>query len=481
MASDLKILFVVSELAGIVKTGGLADVASALGRELKKLGHDVRIVMPAYSKALKELATTVQGVGDVRFSSGRKTGFAIHESEFNETPVYLIEHNDYFERDGLYTCQGRGYSDNSERFGFFSKAALELCQQIDFQPDIFHCHDWQTAMLPYFLRVDESLNPFFSNSSSVLTIHNAAFQQRTDAACMDTLGIGWRYFNPACFEDSGWINILKGGLAFADRITTVSPRYASELLTETGSHGLKNSFQRREGDLTGILNGCDYQEWNPETDDLIPARYSADDLSGKEICKRKLQECFQLTADTDIPVYGLVGRLSEQKGFTYLISALRQFLENEVQVIVLGCGDESIACELSALVTEFPEKFRFYDGFDNSLAHQIEAGSDFFLMPSLFEPCGLNQMYSLRYGTLPIVRAVGGLLDSVSGFEDYGKNATGFVFEQPDSIELTDCLQKTLDVYCNKALFGQLILNAMEQRFTWEQSARQYLTVFRSL
>ncbi|USE38494.1 glycogen synthase [Endozoicomonas sp. SCSIO W0465] len=480
MGSDLKILFAVSELAGIVKTGGLADVAGALGPWMRKLGNDVRVIMPAYRQALEALTTEVVGVGEVYPGSQGKMGFAIRQGAFDGVPVYLIEHNHYFDRSGLYTHEGEGFGDNTERFAFFCKAALEACQILNFRPDIIHGHDWQSALLPYYLKTHKSGHAFFAGTRTVLTIHNGAYQQHTDAALLSVLGIDRHWYTPDFFEDHGHINLLKGGIAFADKITTVSPRYAEELQTDPGSHGLARIIRRRKQDFSGILNGCDYQEWNPETDTLLPANYSRQDLSGKQVCKQALQERLQLPVITDKPLYGLVSRLAEQKGFAYLIPALWQFLQDDVQVVLQGSGDRATAAELSRLAGAFPDKCRFVAAYDNGLAHLIEAGSDFFLMPSLFEPCGLNQMYSMKYGTLPIVRAVGGLVDSVKGHESEVEDATGFMFGPADSEALLQCLNQTLAVYQDGPLMTRLMDNAMSESFTWEQSALDYLEVYRT-
>ncbi len=480
MASNLKILFAVSELAGIVKTGGLADVAGALGPWMKKLGHDVRVIMPAYKQALQSLPTDVVGSGEVCISDNLRTGFAIRQGVFDGVPVYLIEHDHYFDREALYAYDGEGFADNSERFAFFCKASLEACKILDFQPEIIHGHDWQSALLPFYLKVHEANNPFFANTRTVLTIHNGAYQQHTDSALLDRFGIDRQWFNQNYFEHYNQINLLQGGIAFADKITTVSPNYAAEMLTDLGSHGLVNIMRHRQQDFSGILNGCDYQEWNPETDKHLPANYSLDDRSGKQICKQTLQKQLQLPVAPNKPLYGLVSRLAEQKGFAYLIPALWQFLQDDVQVVLQGSGDKVTASDLQKLADAFPDKCRFVEAYDNSLAHLIEAGSDFFLMPSLFEPCGLNQMYSMKYGTLPIVRAVGGLVDSVKGYESSPKNATGFIFELPCQDALYQCLQQSKAVYKDRKTMDRLIDNAMSESFTWEQSALDYLGVYHS-
>ena len=481
MASNLNIVFAVSEFDGIVKTGGLADVAGALAPVMKAAGHNVKVIMPSYRAALSKVDTVSIAGGGVRMNHHETLWFGVRHGVVNDTDVYFIEYDEYFNRAGIYGENGGSYEDNSRRFAFFSKAILETCCMLGFQPDVVHCHDWQTALVPYYLKVDECANPFFANTRSLLTIHNAAYQQKTDAVQMDSLSIGWRYFNPACFEDFGMINLLKGGIAFADRINTVSPQYARELLTPQGSHGLMESFRRRERDLSGILNGCDYEQWNPETDSLIPAHFSRSDRSGKATCKAALQDRMGLPVDSNKPVYGLVSRLAEQKGFDYLIPALWRFLHNDVQVILLGSGDPQTAAALAELAHAFQDKCRFYNGFENQLAHQIEAGSDFFLMPSLFEPCGLNQIYSLKYGTLPIVRNVGGLSDTVAGYSEHGDQGTGFAFNSTDPNELHDCLQQSLHVYYQQDQFGRMQDKAMAQSFTWEKAAESYSSIYHAI
>ena len=480
MASDLNILFAVSELAGVAKTGGLADVAAALGPWMKKLGHDVRVIMPAYRQALAVLPTVVVGAGEVVIGPDLRLGFAIRQGEFAGVTVYLIEHNDYFDRGGLYNLGGEGFADNSQRFAFFCKAALCSCQILQFRPDIVHGHDWQSALLGYYLKVHEAGNPFFSATRTVLTIHNGAYQQHTPAVLLDALGIDHNWFNRDFFEDHGQINLLKGGIAFADKITTVSPRYAEELQTDLGSHGLAHIIGRRRQDFFGILNGCDYLEWNPETDPYLPACYSLHDRSGKQVCKQALQQRLDLPVAADKPLYGLVSRLTEQKGFSYLIPALWHFLHDDVQVVLQGSGDPLIAAELNHLANAFPDKCRFIEAYDNSLAHLIEGGADFFLMPSLFEPCGLNQMYSMKYGTLPIVRAVGGLVDSVKCLESGVESANGFMFGPAHWQRLLQCLYQTKEVYSDSEIMERLIHNAMSESFTWESSAQDYLAVYRA-
>lgn len=481
MASDLNVLFAVSEFAGIVKTGGLADVASALAQQMRSVGKDVRVVMPAYRKAMRLLSTKVVAAGFVRISHSFSAGYAIREGEFNGVPIYLIEHNDFFDREDLYAYRGQGYGDNPERFAFFCAAALQSCEILGFKPDIIHGHDWQSSFLPLYLKTLQKRNPFFDNTKTVLTIHNGAYQEHVYAGKRGTLGVVDEFYHCNGFEDNGQINLLKGGIALADKVTTVSPTYAQEMTTELGSHGLAFIINQRKDDFVGILNGCDYDCWDPSVDELLPAKYTTNDLQGKLICKLSLQEHLGLPVNSEIPVYGLVSRLTEQKGFSYLVLALWQFLHNDVQVVVQGSGDPMISGALRQLAAVFKDKCRFVEAYDERLAHLIEAGSDFFLMPSLFEPCGLNQMYSLKYGTLPIVREVGGLVDTVTSYRAENENVgNGFSFQQPNVSDLMASLNETLTVYYNKPVMAQLINNAMNASFTWEQSTLDYLGVYQS-
>jgi len=481
LESELKIVFAASELAGIVKTGGLADAVCALASAMVKEGHNVCVMMPAYREALSHIDSEEVVSGSVVMNNYLNISYSVRKCCLDGVTVYLIEHHDYFDRPGLYAQNGEGYSDNSQRFAFFSKAILKSCQLLDFSPDIIHCHDWQTALLPYYLKTDECCNSFFDKTKSVLTIHNAAYQQHTDSHQLDNLGIAWRYFNSACFEDHNQINLLKGGIAFADRITAVSPSYAEELMTEIGGHGLVDSFRRRYSDFSGILNGCDYRYWNPETDKLIPALFSCDEMHGKAVCKCALQDRFNLPVEDGVPLFGIVSRLAEQKGFSYLIPALQSFLSNDVQLIILGSGDEGIAKNLQLFAELYKDKCRFVNGFDNVLAHWIEAGSDFFLMPSLFEPCGLNQMYSLKYGSLPVVRSVGGLKDTVDSYSELGDQGTGFMFSLPNDHALLLCLNQALDVYKNPQVFKKMQRNAMNRAFTWDNAAAVFCELYRAI
>ncbi|MBF0276703.1 MAG: glycogen synthase GlgA [SAR324 cluster bacterium] len=473
MAEPLKIMLAISEVDGFVKTGGLADIGRSLPLALKKRGHDVRIILPYYSKIIRQ-KTMIPAVETLGVPMGNKELWCAVKQCFEEkVPVYLVEYDLFFARERCYDDGTYPFVDNAERFGFFSKAVLQACQALNFAPDIIHCNDWHTALLPFYLKEHEKDNPFFKKTATLLTFHNASFQGHFPLTSREFLGIGWEHFSSDRFEDFGQLNFLKGGIAWADKINAVSPGYAEELLTPLGGHGLHEMLQRRQNDVHGILNGCDYQTWNPEIDPYIPVTYSALDLNGKRTCKEELQKAFQLPRRPDIPVIGMVTRLSAQKGFEFAIPALMEILNWELQLIVLGAGEHWIEGALDVLEQQFPEKVGWKNGYDWGLAHWIEAGSDMFLMPSLFEPCGLNQMYSLKYGTLPIVRSVGGLRDTVTHFTE--ADGTGFVFEEPSPEALIHCVRQSVETYYEQpAAFQKLIQNAMAKQFDWENSADQY-------
>ncbi|RKF18499.1 glycogen synthase GlgA [Alginatibacterium sediminis] len=470
--SNFKILFVASEVESLAKTGGLADVAKALPLALKEQGFDVRIVMPFY----KSINRREQAKSIASYQS-HTIGFGISELKIADVPVYLVEHDDYFLRDELYTENGHGFADNGERFSFFSQAVFPLCETLDFKPDIIHCNDWHTGLVPFLLEKQYRGSEFFKDTRSVITIHNAAYQGifpgQQFAKLESQLNIDELY------EDHHAVNMLKTGIRFANKINAVSPSYAAELLTHLGSHGLSDILNERADDLSGILNGCDYSDWDPQTDPYLPSNYSQSDMSGKTVCRQSLQIKVGLEQN-DVAIFGVVARLTEQKGFHMLIEALEDFLIHDVQVIIVGTGDPKLASQLHQLSQQYPQKLAFIEAYSNELAHLIEAGSDFFLMPSVFEPCGLNQMYSLAYATLPIVRAVGGLKDTVIDYDQNPEQATGFVFEQPSGQTLLNSLRRALLLYLEHPdAIQDMCDRAIQTRFLWQDSLPQYTELYK--
>ncbi|MCW8328627.1 glycogen synthase GlgA [Photobacterium sp. SDRW27] len=478
----LKILFVSSEVEGLVKTGGLADVAKSLPSALKEMGHDVRIVMPFYQKVASQhqVPSLIETELFVE-SQPAPVRYSLKQLESDSVPVYAVDAPEYFDRPELYAENNQAYADNGERFAFFSAATLDLCEKVGFQPDIVHCNDWHTGLVPFLLRTRYAEKAFFANTKSVITIHNAVFKGvfNYDQYSLIPELIQRRYLNAEV--DPSHISMLKAGVAYADKVSAVSPNYASELLTYLGSHGMDADFQNRASDLYGIVNGCDYNDWNPETDQFIKQNFKANKVSlvrGKKACKRDLQQQVDLPVE-DVPLYGMVCRLTEQKGIHYLIPVLKDFLANEVQVVVVGTGDPKLAAALREISEAYPDKFAFVEAYSNPLAHCVEAGADFFMMPSEFEPCGLNQMYSLAYGTLPIVRGVGGLKDTVIDYDQTPQVATGFIFDAPTPEALLIKLQRSLLLYCQKPQeFKRLQQNAMACKFEWKESAELYVSMY---
>lgn len=483
MQNKLKILICASEAVPFAKTGGLADVVGVLPKELAKLGHDVRVVLPRYYMIDKEkfglkeipgaLGTPMGVLGEVWCSvfEGKLPG--------SEVPVYFIEHEGFFGRKGLYNDDdGHGFMDNDNRFAFFSKACLQLCKKIDFYPDVIQANDWQTAAIPVFLNTAYK-NEKLGNAASILTIHNMQYQGSFYEGLMEVLDIGWKHFNFLELEFNNMVNLLKGGIYHSTLLTTVSEGYAKEIQTPEYGWELDGVLRERAGDLFGILNGCDYNEWNPETDKYIIKHYSTDDLSGKLECKRDLQRTFNLPVRDDVPVFGIVTRLVRQKGVDIIADALYKLFDFEAQYVLLGEGEVWSHFYFGDAAHLLPNKIGCYFGYSNELAHKIEAGADFFIMPSRFEPCGLNQMYSMRYGTLPIVRATGGLDDTVKNFNEKTCEGTGFKINNLNAKSLFNTIGWAVYTYYNnRRAMDCLIQNAMKKRFTWEESAKKYENVY---
>ncbi|NPA30126.1 MAG: glycogen synthase GlgA [Epsilonproteobacteria bacterium] len=478
----LNILFTVSEAVPFAKTGGLADVAGALPKALAQKGHNVAVVMPRYygidKSALRHLPGPLRvGMGPL----GQKEA-AVYESRLprSDVPVYFIDHEAYFGRDGLYTDEaGESYGDNGERFVFLSKAAFALCEQLDFSPHIIHAHDWHTAAQPLLRNTRYADIPRFKEAATVLTLHNLQHQGRFDKGLVAYMESGWEVFNPYVLEDHGAVNLLKGGIAAADAVTTVSRRYAAEIRTPAFGFGLEEHLQAHAHKLYGILNGVDYEEWSPATDSLIAANFDRDDMAGKALCKSDLQRRFGLPQKADVPVIGFVGRLAEQKGIGLIAAAVHGLLGLDAQFVMLGTGEKWAEAFFTDIAARHPDRFACHIGYSNELAHRIEAGSDLFLMPSLFEPCGLNQIYSLRYGTPPIVRAVGGLDDTVVNFNPQTGEGNGFKFYDATPEALYHTVQWAVETYKNAPdTFAALRDRGMRARFDWDRAATEYETVY---
>lgn len=475
----LKILFITSEVEGFSKTGGLADATKSLTIELHNLGHEVKIITPFYR--------TIQGKEKAKFrfdltlnsdSAHPDIHFQVRQLQLQGIPLLTIDNTHYFDRAGIYGEGNHAYPDNGERFAFFSLAALQACDADNFTPDIIHCHDWHSALVPYLLKTRYEHHYRFRHTKTVLTIHNACHQGIFDKSQLNLLPEISGCMDERVLEHYNYINYLKVGVTYSDKINTVSPNYASELLTVMGSHKMSHHFIDRIQDFEGILNGCDYNDWNPETDKLIPANFSADDIRGKIICKQTLQKTVSLEQN-ELPIFAMICRITEQKGFSLLIPILEQLLKHSLQLIIIGTGDPAISGQLHAIANHHEDKFKFINNYDHKLAHLIEAGSDFFIMPSIFEPCGLNQLYSMAYGTLPIVRAVGGLKDTVLDYDQDPHHGNGFVFKETNPNQLLNLIRRVLLLYIeHPEEVLRLKIQAMRSHFYWSDSAKHYERVY---
>ncbi len=476
----MKIAFISSECAPLAKTGGLGDVVGALPKNLNRLGHDARVFLPLYSSIDREkFGFRFVGSCCVHMGMGEENWVGIHQTEFDGVTIYAVEHDRFFARGGIYG-DPEEYADNAYRFALFPKAALQWCKDSGWIPDVAHLHDWSSALGAVFLKTwDRILSPL-SDTASVLTIHNIGYPGNFHASAFSYFGVGQELWHPDIFEDNGRLNLLKAGIHFADAITTVSPTHAHEILNPRGGMGLAPYLNNRRGDLTGILNGVDYENWNPETDKYLPATYSSADLAGKAICKAALQERFGLDFAPKSPVFGIVSRFATQKGFDLLKSALPRALDNmQMQVVVLGTGDAATEAFFHDLTRRYVGKVGSYIGFSVEMSHLVEAGSDFFLMPSLYEPCGLNQSYSMRYGTLPVVRATGGLDDTVHNYDQNTGAGTGFKFWDADASALFYCIGWAVSTWFDRPEhIEKLRQHAMAQEFSWQDAARQYVGVY---
>ena len=475
MAARPSVLFVASECAPFAKAGGLGDVVGALPGALKALGYDVRVVIPRYDAIpVDNMRRLDQPLG---VPLGRGEAWAgVYESRLPDTdvPVYLLDHLDLFGRGYLYDPPGGFAYDNLARFAFLSRGALQLCKMLNFYPDVIHAHDWPTALVPIYLNTIERHGPL-GRTATVLTIHNLAHQGKFPKGDLPATHVPWSEFHRNGLEDHDAVNLLKGGLFHATMLSAVSPRYAQEIRTPSLGMGLDHVLRFRAGDLVGILNGIDDHVWNPMADPHIAAPFSADDLSGKAVCKLALQGEMNLAPRADVPLIGVVSRLTDQKGTDIIASALNRILGMGAQMVVLGSGDRRTEEFLAMSSHHGGDRFRAWIGFNEALSHRIEAGSDLFLMPSRFEPCGLNQMYSQRYGTLPVVRATGGLDDTVENFDEAAHRGTGFKLWDANADALVETVRWAIETWrTKKDPFRAMQQRAMRRDFGWKSAAKKY-------
>ncbi|WP_300747934.1 glycogen synthase GlgA [uncultured Brachyspira sp.] len=481
--SKMKVMIASSEAAPFIKTGGLADVVGALPIYLKKLNVDACVVLPKYRDInfydchLENILPTM----GVWMGNGEEW-CSVFKTVKDGVDFYFIEHHSFFSREGLYhDASFNDYNDNAWRFGFFSCAALQLCKDLPLDVDVVHANDWQTASISAYIKTWH-WNDKIGRAASLLTIHNANYQGIYNAASTyDYLGLGWNNFSPDAFEDHGNINLLKGGIFFSDVVTTVSPTYAREISSPYGGHGMAPYLQNKTTSFFGILNGIDEDVWSPEKDKLIPENYSADNMDGKKICKKELQNRFLLEEDDDIVLIGAIGRFVDQKGYHFIASIIDSLVNNmKVQFCILGSGDKGLESFFGDLPKKYPGRVGSYIGYNNELSHLIEAGCDLFVMPSLFEPCGLNQMYSLRYGTLPIVHATGGLEDTVDNYNEQTGEGTGFKFYDSDPSALYNTIGWAVSVYYDhRDKFINMQKRGMKIDNSWEKSAKEYIKAYK--
>ena len=481
----LKVLCVSSEVAPFAKSGGLADVAGALPGALNGLGAEVRVVMPFYGICRSGGFGVRRAVAGLRAPLGGDTVDAdVMEAVTGEgVPVYLVEREDLYDRPHLYG-DGRGdYYDNLERFAFLCHAALRLVDAVSFRPDVIHCHDWQTGLIPALLRGTYGTAPSLRGASTVFTIHNVGYQGLFPERSWTSTGLARdEFYHQEGLEYWGGMSLLKAGIVYADAITTVSPTYARQILTAEYGMGMEGILRRRSASLRGILNGVDYRVWDPARDPLVPVRYGPGDRKGKRRCKEALmEECGFDAGSAERPVVGIVSRLDAQKGFDLFLEILDEVVALGPCVVVLGAGNERIETGLRAAAARHPGRVAVTVGFDEGLAHRIMAGADMALVPSKYEPCGLTQLYALKYGTVPVVRGTGGLADTVTPFDSPAGSGTGFVFDSYDARAFLGAVGRAVEVYGTPRTWNKIVTRGMKADFSWERSARAYLELFRSL
>ena len=478
----MQILFATSEVAPFSKTGGLADVVGSLPPYLEAHGCKTCVMMPFYRQVARG-GFKIKPVGQkvsVAVRDGTVDGEILEGRINSSVPIYFIRQDAYYDRDGLYGTPQGDYPDNCERFVFFARAALQAVKNMGLKPDLVHCHDWQSALVPIYLKTTHRDDPELSGAATLLTIHNLAYQGVFWHLDMPLIGLEWSYFDPEYLEFYDKVNILKGGIIFSTLLNTVSRKYAQEIQTEEYGCGLEGVLAKRKKDLYGVLNGVDYSVWDPETDKLIPARYSHKDLSGKRKCKAALQKMCGLPLRSS-PLIGCISRLADQKGFDLIAKAMDDIMALDLQMVILGTGEQRYHDLLKKIGGEYPRKISVNIRFDNKMAHMIEAGADMFLMPSRYEPCGLNQLYSLKYGTVPIVRSTGGLADTITNCTPStlktGK-ANGFAFREYNAARFLAAVRKAVRMYSDGRAWKRLMLNGMKQDWSWSRSAGEYIKLY---
>jgi starch synthase len=474
----MHIAFAASECVPFSKTGGLADVVGALPRALAALGHQVSVYLPRYRQTkLNEPQTVVRSI-TIPFDDKYRFCSVVAAGASSGVRFYFVEYPQYFDREALYGSPAGDYPDNAERFAMFSRAVLEASKILGV-PHVFHCHDWQSALVPVMLRTLYAEDPAFRDVATVFTIHNMGYQGLFPPDTLPLLMLPWDLLTISKMEFFGQVNFLKGALVLSDYVTTVSKKYSQEIQTTEYGFGLEGVLRQRAATVTGILNGVDYDEWSPQTDKFAVAKYSPQDLSGKLQCKHDLLHAFGVTnADSRVPVIGIVSRFAAQKGFDLIAQIMDRLAREEMIVVALGAGDKPYEEMFLRLNKQFPNKIAVKVAYDNAIAHKIEAGADMFLMPSRYEPCGLNQIYSLKYGTVPIVRATGGLDDTIEPWDARTGKGTGFKFTDYTGEALLATIKQALLAYRDPSSWQTLMRNGMSRDFSWGASAREYGKIY---
>lgn len=459
----MKIVFCSSEIVPFVKTGGLADVCGTLPHALQRLGHELTLILPAYGSIDRDkFKVRKAGPGVLTTTVGEKI------------TVYFVDEEKYFHRAGIYGDSRGDYPDNLSRFSFFCRRSLEILKQYDVRPDVIHCHDWQTALLPVYLKVNFLDELCFQKTRTVLSLHNLAFQGLFEHAQFGKLGLPEGLYR-AYFEFYGKVNLLKAGILFSDKVATVSPQYAREIQTAEFGCGLDGVLRSRGDEIVGILNGIDYDSWDPATDELIAARYTPQEPDNKKANKQALQKMFRLPVNDDVPVYGFVGRLSHQKGIDLISDAFAQLAKLDLQMVFLGTGEDKYHRLLEKWHQLHRQKVGLHLKFSEPIAHEVYAGSDLFLMPSVYEPCGLSQMISLKYGSVPLVFRTGGLADTI---KPYDQGGNGFVFDEYSVPSFVAAVKKSLKAYQDRKTFAKIMAAAFASDFPWQHSARLYMKLY---
>jgi len=471
----MKILIATPEATPYVKTGGLADVTGALLKEYTRMNHQPSLMLPLYRQIREHFNLTDTGHRVIiPIGNQRMAGRIFSHGPF----AYFLECDGFFDRGDLYGTPDGDYPDNAARFIFFARAVLEACIALRLEPDVIHCNDWQTGLVPLYMRTLYH-NDLFRRTATLITIHNLGYQGLFDASSLLLTGLPAEWFNPEGIEFYGRVNFLKAGLIASDVITTVSNTYAQEILTPEYGYGLDGFLRTRASVVHGIINGIDTDEWDPLRDTFIPATYSAGSLSGKRACKKDLmKECSLSAHDRNIPLLSFVGRLSAQKGLDIFTEAADDIIAAGIHVIILGKGDEEIQNTILSLARKHRAKIFVKIGYDEAFAHRVYAGSDLFIMPSRYEPCGLGQLIAMRYGTIPVARRTGGLEDTIADYKPLRESGTGFLFDDYKALSLKEALGRALCVYVDAQRWSRIISRAMAQDFSWKRSAEEYITLY---